>query len=200
MKHHKNSVYLLLLGCSVWLNLSAQDVIVEFKGAYFQPVNHIFRKIYHGGALFGPEITFKVIHGLYGFASLDYFTKSGHSLGLNYATHVNFMPLGVGLKYLICARDHITPYIGLGILPTYVRTRNCSPYMAPKTYKVGVGGIAKVGTFFELPYHCMLDFFLDYSFVKVKCSPTYAPTGYVQPITANLSGLVVGVGVGYRFN
>jgi hypothetical protein len=177
-----------------------KDIIIEFKAADFQPVNCTFNTIYHGGSLFGPEVTFRIFRDLYGFASVDYFTKNGCSIGLNSPTHVDFMPLGIGLKYLACVSEHASLYVGIGFTPTLLQTKNCSPYVVQKTSRWGFGGIAKFGAFIDLSHNFLLDLFIDYSFVNVKSTCAQSATGYVQPHTAHLSGAIFGVGLGYTFD
>ena len=200
MYNKKN--YFLITLLLVTSSLACRDILLEFKGAYFLGTNSIFRKIYdHGGALYGPEVTFNLgcHENLYGFASIDVLQKHGRSIGLCSPTKVTLIPLGLGLKYLIpfCYGDF---YVGLGIQPTYVRTKDCSPYVIPKNSKWGCGGIAKIGTFFDLPHNLLLDIFIDQSFVTVPFHKCKAPTGFVSPRKAKVSGTSFGVGFGYRFN
>ena len=176
-----------------------KDIILEFKGAYFQPTNKTFKDIYHGSALFGPEVTFRIIKGFYGFASIDYFTKKGESIGFCTPTRAHFLPLGIGLKYLWRVKKIVDIYLGLGFTPTHLKTKNDSPYVPEEIHGWGFGGIAKIGVFVELPHHFMLDFFVDYSFVKVK-PKTSCNINNIPLHTANLNGVVIGGGLGYRFD
>ena len=199
-KKTKN-LYRLLFLCTAWLYACDHDILLEFKGAYFLSTSKVFREIYNnGGCLFGPEVTFKLMDCLYGFASIDYLTKSGHSIGLCDYTRVNLLPLGIGLKYMESCCDNVQLYVGLGFQPVRLQTKNCSPFVIQNQKKWGFGGIAKIGAYVDLPCHFLLDFFIDYSFVKVKCGPDQSCTGYVEPRKANLSGVVFGAGLGYRFN
>ena len=198
----KSLRYLLVLCFLINGSLFCRDILLEFKAAYFLPTSTLFRKIYdNGGALYGPEVTFKLGNcgDLYGFASIDYFQKSGRSLGLCDATKVSLLPLGIGLKYFF-PFSHGDFYLGLGFQPVRLKTINCSPYVAQKQSKWGFGGIAKVGVFVDLPHNFLLDFFIDYSFVKVSCCNTQVPAGTVIPLKADISGTIFGAGLGYRFN
>lgn len=177
--------------------LLARDVLLEFKAAYFLFTDPCVKSIYgNGGALYGPEITFLLGKNWYGFASADFLSKKGHSVGLHNATKMDIVPLGVGLKYFVpfCYGDF---YLGLGFQPVHLKTINCSPYVAEVTSKWGFGGIAKIGSYFDLPHNFFIDLFFDYSFVKVDCQKC-APG--VIPLKANLSGCIFGAGLGYRFN
>ena len=183
------------------LQAREHDVLLEFKAAYFHPMDHLFRTIYGGGALFGPEITWGLWRKLYGFVSYDYFTKNGTSIGLSHLTNVDFMALGVGIKLMNNVGDHARFYAGLGFQPLYLRTYNCSPYVQKKTKKWGFGGIAKFGVYVALPHEVLLDFFIDYSFVKVKARGAGRARngGYVQKTKADISGFIFGASVGYEF-
>lgn len=179
--------------------LLARDILLEFKAAYFWPQDSCVRSIYgNGGALYGPEVTFGLCEetNWYGFASIDFFNKSGRSVGLCDVTKIRVMPVALGAKYFVpfCYGDF---YVGLGFQPTHLKTINCSEFVAQTTSKWGFGGIAKVGSYFDLPCNFFVDLFLDYSFVKVGCTNCAVDT---VPLKANLSGVIFGAGIGYRFN
>jgi len=175
-----------------------RDVLLEFKGAYFLPTNCEFRNIYdNGGALYGPEVTFELCNQIYGFISIDFFQKNGRSLGDCSPTQITLVPIGMGLKYLVpfCLGDF---YVGLGFQPTVVQITNCSPFVIPEQSQWGFGGIAKVGTFFDLPCNLFIDIFIDYSFLNV-CFNNGCQTLPVVLNKAHLSGAIFGAGFGYRF-
>ncbi len=179
-------------------SLHSIDTILEFKGAYFLSTDQTFKKIFsNGGALYGPEITAKIYKHLYGFASADFFNKNGSSIGLCSSTRANIVNLGFGLKYLIdfCYGDF---YVGLGVLPTKLKTTDCSPFVINQQSKWACGGIAKVGAYIDLPCSFVLDLFFNYSFVAIKFD--CCPNALTQPNTARLNGCWFGAGVGYRFN
>lgn len=177
--------------------IASSDVLVEFKGAYSLFTDSDVKDIYgKGGVLFGPEITFQVYENWYGFASIDFLRKKGHSLGLCNSTTMSLMPLGIGAKYFVpfCYGDF---YLGLGFQALRLKTFNCSPDVVQTTSKWGFGGIAKIGTYFNLPDSCFLDLFIDYSFVKVGCDKCLKS---VVPLSVNLDAAIFGAGFGYRFN
>lgn len=192
---------LLCVSACLITHAHEKDIILEFKTAYFQPVNHTFKHIYKGAAIFGPEVTFNIAQRIYGFASYDFLTKNGRSIGLDTFTKVNFHVLAGGLKFIGCVTDKVSLYAGLGFQPISLQTNNHSPYVIQMTHKWGFGGIAKFGTYIDLPHNLVLDIFADYSFVKVnRSSRTEFPVGYIQQTKANLSGFILGAGIGYRFN
>ena len=189
---------------AAFMELAAREIILEFKGAYYRATHCPFKQIFHkGGALFGPELTVQLstCHNWYGFASVDYLSKKGTSIGLCNETKVHLVPLAFGLKYFMPIFFHDF-YVGLGFQPTHVKTFDCSPYVARHTSQWCFGGIAKFGTYIDLPCtHWVLDLFVDYSFVKTRCPKICLPsTGPVVPIKTNISGVIFGAGIGYCFD
>lgn len=196
---HIYLISLALLCCFIYKPISAHDYLLEFKGAYFLSTDPLFKQIFcNGSALCGPEFTFQVCRNWYGFVSADFFSKCGTSVGLNSTTKIQLVPLGLGAKYFVpyCYGDF---YLGLGFQPTYLKTINNYPFVAQCTSQWGFGGIAKVGSYINLPCNFFLDLFVDYSFVWTNCNNQACNTGFVVPLKSNLSGAIFGAGLGYRF-
>lgn len=171
----------LIIAGTVGTQMHAHDILLEFKGAYFLPTNHTFRKVYHnGGAIWGPELTGRLYKSLYGFVSTDIFMRKGKSLGLCIPTHVTTVNIGLGLKYMVpfSCGDF---YVGLGIMPGYLHTKDKSPYVISPRNKGFCGGIAKMGAYFDLPKSFVIDLFFNFSFAnaKFKCNTTCNTTSTV---------------------
>lgn len=166
------------------------DVLLEAKAACFLSTDNIFNNIYRQGVgIYGAELTCRAYHHLYAFVSADFSSKKGEILNFcspHKATTVN---LGVGLKYLFpfCYGDF---YLGLGALPTHMHTKKCSPCVKLNYSRWGCGGIAKMGAFFNVAPHLLLDVYFDYSFVKMPFSSRHV----------NMDGCWFGAALGYRFN
>lgn len=184
----------------VQATLVSRDILLEWKTAYFLPTDSYVKDIYGKGTVYyGPEATFLLSdkHNWYGFASVDFLSKKGRSLGLSNYTKMNIVALGFGLKYFVpfCYGDF---YAGLGVQPLHLKTINCFSDTVNKTSKWGVGGSAKIGSYIDLPRNLFVDLFVDYSFVKVGCDSCCTST--FIPLRANMSGCLFGIGLGYRFN
>ncbi len=184
--------------------LAARDILLEFKGAYFKPTGKHFKHIYKGSALYGPELSVQLSEcneHWYGFFSVDYYRKKDHSIGLNNPTKVTLLPIGIGVKYFTpaCWCDNTDFYVGLGFQPVRVHTHDFSPFVIPKITKWALGGIVKGGALVTFSCNFFLDLFLAYSFAHVRSHEAVAPTGPVVPLKANISGFIVGAGLGYRF-
>lgn len=173
-----------------------REGLVELKGAYYLPTNHLFRKIYGSGSGMATlEGAFQLHNGLFGWISGSVFAKSGHSVGECNPTNVIFTPLGLGLKYLWDFRVGDL-YIGAGALATFLRTKDCSPFVIPVRHNWGGGVIGKFGFLFDVPHNVFIDLFTDYSFLFVGFDKT---NGKIIPHNAHPSGWSVGLGLGYRF-
>jgi len=203
----KNKLRILSLSVLTIISSHAHDVLLEVKGAAFIATGERFKDIYGRAAgMGGAEVTFNAwescecwewLSNFYGFVSADFLRKSVNSIGCCSPTKVDVTTIGIGLKYLFpfCYGDF---YLGLGALPTNVRTKDCSPFVLPKTSQWGCGGIAKIGAYFDLPCSFFIDLFVDYQFVTVK--PKCCPDSGIQFTKANLNGAIIGLGLGYRFN
>ena len=175
---------------------SRPSMAVEAKAAYFHPTDSKFRKIYSSRGIYGAEYQFQAWRSLYGWASADYYSSWGRSIGLRDRTHIYFVPLALGLKYLH-SFNRVDLYVGVGALGTYLHIRDHSPYAIPTSCKWGFGGIAKVGCTVNLPKSFFLDFFSDYSYTKVDFHNTHGHK--IQRHRVDLSGCAVGGAIGYRF-
>lgn len=181
-------------------SIAARDMVLEFKAAAFVSTSETFRDIYGtAAAIYGPEfsVQLKEESAWYFFASIDYLSKKGHSIGLCEPTKVRFVPLGVGIKYVAHAFNCLDLYAGLGFQPINVRTTNCIDSIQQVDSTWAFGGIAKFGAWYHLPHHFLIDLFIDYSFAKVKNNTLCATSSDCSK--TNIGGAIIGAGLGYRF-
>lgn len=196
MNKKKYALLLMAAGFFFTSKLLGTAVLVEAQAAYYQPTGHEFRAIYSGSVIYGLELSVQSWRGLYAWASSSVLTKSGHSLGFGNSTHLTFVPLGIGLKYLWRVK-FIDFYLGGGVLPTHLHIHNHSQYVVQKISKWGCGGIAKAGALFNLPNAFFIDVFTNYSYLKI--SNHNSRHGTITPHSADLSGFSFGGGIGYRW-
>lgn len=190
----------------LWIvsGLMARDVLLEVRGAYFKPTGDRFKHIYNGSGLYGGELAVQLSEcneHWYGFLSVDYLRKKGHSIGLGNPTRVTLLPIGIGVKYVMpaCWCDNTDWYVGLGFQPVRVHTHDLSPFVIPKITRWAMGGIVKGGAYINFSCNFFLDLFIGYSFARAKNHLAVAPTGPVVPLSASVSGAIFGAGIGYRF-
>lgn len=188
------STLLFFLTTQIWAN----QILLEFKTACVIPTKSLVRHIY-GKALpeFGPEVTFQLnsCDNWYGFASIDFIRKNGHSIGLCDRTQLRMSLFAFGVKYFVpfCYGNF---YIGAGMQPIHVKTENCSQFVTQKTAQWGPGAVIKIGSYFTLPHNLFINLFADYSIARLRCSRKSSCT---VPLRVNLDGALFGVGFGYCF-
>ena len=204
----------LAIGMIIFVSFSlldAGETLTEVRAAYFYPTDSRFRDFYSNGGLYSIETSVQTCcKQLYPWASVGYFHKSGDAI-LNCpdiiaegeSTHITVVPIGFGLKYLFpidcisyCNRISSYPYLGVGMLVSYVHIHNDSPYVTQRQSHWGIGGIMKAGFISDITHGLFLDLFVDYSYMKVNFHNHH--TNIIN-YKANLSGLSIGGGIGYRF-
>lgn len=186
-----------------WSSLHARNVLVEGKVAYFYPTDSDFRDIYGGGVLYNLEFTYECSlremyrwtpATIYPWISAGYFHESGKTEAEGTSTSVTIVPIAFGLKYQYCCKC-VHPYLGFGLLFPYLHTDDSSDFVPNVRTKWGTGVIAKSGLLFDITKCFVIDVFLDYSWSRINFGNTEQTSGN----TADISGLAVGGGLGYRF-
>ncbi len=174
------------------------NLLFEGKASYFIPFNHRFKEIYSGGGIYGVDLSVQAWKNLYPFLSVDYFQKSGRSIlddgSLKMKgdqTKIQFVPIGAGLKYIQRINARFDFYAGLGATATYLHIKDHYEDGSQVLTNWGPGFIVKIGSLVTLCQGLFLDFAIDYRYAKVDFSKPYTP--------ANLDGLSLGGGMGYRF-
>ena len=178
-------------------NVFCRNVILEFKGAYFLPINSSFKDLYKGGFLFGPELTVQLFDTKrwYGFASIEYFKKKGQDLGLADSTKLKLLPVAVGLKYFVPIVERADFYFGFGFQAANIRTKSRRVFVTEKRSKWGFGALGKIGTYIHVRPNFLVDLFLDYSFIR--SNNFYGHT--VSHSKSNVSSAIFGVALCCQF-
>ncbi|HSX26868.1 MAG TPA: hypothetical protein VLE89_07690 [Chlamydiales bacterium] len=175
----------------------ANQVFLEGKAAYFWPQDHRFREIYGAGGLYGLEMTIQGKGNIYVWLSADYFTKNGSSVGGNYGTKIDMVPLAIGLKCNFLSIRKGEFFLGLGATGTYVHIHDFSPYVIQKTSKWGAGGIAKLNLLLRLPRSCYIDLFTNYFYNQMEFDNT--EHGKVPRRDVNFGGFIFGAALCFPF-
>lgn len=196
--YSKIIVLLAVLASLTSVKTEAREYLLEGKAGYFYPTSDLFRDIYgDGNGIYGAEFTAQICNALYGWASVNYFSDSGHSIGLGDPTKIRIIPVGLGLKYMIPLNCFARFYVGGGFLATHLHTHDESPFVIPHVNRWGFGGIAKSGFLIALSRCWFLDIFGDWSYMHMDFHNNH---GFpVVRINADLSGFSGGAGIGYRF-
>ncbi len=186
----------LIVAILSFCKVGALEILPEVRVAYFYPTDQRFREIYSGAGLYSVETSVQAWKGLYPWGSLGFLYASGSSKGEGDNTELYMIPIGLGLKYFFNF-DRLHPYLGLGMVVAYTHIHNDSPFVTRNQSKWGVGGIVKTGFLADITQSLFFDFFLDYTYLKKSFDhPNSKP---VVTHRADLSGLSIGAGLGYRF-
>ncbi len=195
---YKKFIFIFAISLICFTQLKATDVLLEGQVGYFLPTSKKFRDIYGNGMVFGGlEVTAKLQWQMYIWGSTHYYYDKGKSIGLRDTTEVTMVPIGFGLKYLYPV-NFVDLYLGIGALPTYVKFRDKSAYVIPKSDKWTLGGIAKMGAIFNINKHFFIDLFTNYSMVRTKFDDTNN-NNRVERTSSTLDTWNIGLGLGYRF-
>ena len=117
-------------------------------------------------------------------------------MGCQRRTRIQIVPVTLGLEYVYAFNNVFEAYVGLGPRYFYVNVHNHSPYVRKVDSKSGVGGAFRAGGLINVTKHWVIDFFGDYSLKKMHFTGS---NSRVQRHDLYLSGLSLGLGVGYRF-
>lgn len=187
-----NKIALFLLTA---LQLSAVEVLTEGRIGYFLPTNEQFKETYGEDGMIGSiESSFKATDRLYPWANISYYANSGHAGEDHKKTHIYFLPIGAGLKY-IYPFENFSVYGGLGVLPTYLHIKNNSHFLVREQAKWGCGGVAKFGFLSNKIWNFFLDLFAEYSYINIH----FHKKGKLAINPAILSNFTFGGGIGYHF-
>jgi len=122
----------------------------------------------------------------------------GNGSNFDGSSHLNFIPLSLGLKYVHSFSDRMDFYAGAGPCYSFLILRDRSPYVHKKTSLNNWGGVAKSGFVYRCTEHFRVEGFLNYMYQEFHFSGTWK-NPFVYRTDAYLNGIEVGAGFGYQF-
>ncbi len=170
---------------------------VELSGAWYFPLGQDVEDIYGGFARWMLEVTLPAPRGFAGWLGIGSMQVNGYSLCDGDCTRLNLIPAIVGVKKYTQWKEVLRPYLALGALSTWVVTQNYSPYVMQTAMDWSLGGIARVGIEYE-EIGIRLALFADYSYLRANLVPA-CHCDQICTNSADLSGIAVGLTVGYSF-
>lgn len=183
---------------SIFNGLDAIEFMIEGKAAYYHPSATRFHRIYGDAALVGAEITVPMKGNFKLFIEADYFEKEGTVIEGNDRTHIEMIPLNIGVKYFIPSDiDCLDLYIAAGLQNTFVEIHDHSNFVRKHLSENGFGAIFKGGVVYYFSGNFFLDLFVNYATNTIRHSRSFRAG--VIPLKANVSGVSAGLGVGYHF-
>lgn len=187
----------LLAGLLLLNTTSACATILEARFGYFYPTSSVLRRIFdNGGIDYQLYVSGPVYKGLNVWAAIDYFAKSGRSIGGEQKTDIRIIPLSLGLKYISNFKV-VNPYIALAPRYFFVHVRNHSSSVDRTNSSNGLGGVVEAGVLFNVNKRLVIDLFADYSYMKMHFS--HSKIENVKTHTLQVGGLCTGLGLGYNF-
>jgi opacity protein-like surface antigen len=204
-----NSLFRSLLAISSTLSATQETTpcyfcqpIVEAKAGYFFFYNSNMRKVYDRGGLdvqlcasypfWSP--TSKWTLNAYG--AVEYFHRSGRSMGGHQKTSLWSIPVNIGLKPGYAINAHLQYYFAMGPRYFYVHQHNHSSYVYKNKSRNGVGFFVNTGFNYVPCDHFVIDLFGEYSYAKTHF---HSGKSTVYTKSVQMGGFTFGVGLGYKF-
>ncbi len=173
---------------------------IEAQAAAFFPLGSTMRRVY------GTALPLFTLEGNWRFhkswdiwLDVSYVFGNGHSIGNNHnSTHLSFIPLSAGIKYLYQVGKSIDLYVGVGPCYSFLHTLDRSAYVHRHTSASNFGAIVKTGTVYYFANRWFIDGFFNYMYQRIFFHQSESePVVYRD--SANLSSLQLGAGIGIKF-
>lgn len=162
----------------------------EFRAAAFYPTSKLFREIYGNvGCDYQIQVSTKFLDYCEVWSNLDWFTKKGKSVGFHDPTRVNIFNCSLGLNFIYPFNCFTSLYVGAGPSVGGIWLKNHSHFEKDKESKHSVGGVFKVGMYYQIYDRYFIDLFVDYLYQRVKFHHHHVEIGGFKP----------GVGIGVLF-
>lgn len=207
--------FMLLMRCNLFSNCLespfcfynlTQDWSAEFRVAYFSPESKRVRKIYSSNLIdYQVEISKNLCPNWSIWLDVDYLSKNGRSEPLHDSTRIWLIPIALGVNYQFWCRNGWNAYVGAGGNYTCLRMHDHSEYVKEHISKWNFGGTFKLGIKKVFCNGITLNFFCDYFLQKFhfsdksRSSDSHYSSCYIERNSLNVSGLKVGMGIGYYF-
>ena len=158
-------------------------------GAFF-PVDSDFRKIYaHVSEFYELEFSQKCNDQFVIWENIDWFSRSGRSIGLHDYTRISIANFSGGIKFNVDITDCFLAYIGIGASIGGLWIKDDLRDSKHKTnHRCIWGGVIKTGVNYYFAQNWFIDLFADY---------LYEPHRFYRQV--DFGGLRIGGGLGYAF-
>lgn len=162
---------------------------IEVRAADFYHSSKLMREIYgDNGVSYQVEASSQLREHLMGWVNFAWFSDQGKSLGFEDPTHVRIPNLSIGIKFPYQVSPSLIPYVGIGPSLGRISLKNQSQCSPERISKLAIGGILKIGSYFNINEHVFINIFADY---------LYQPVHFET--TVDLGGIQAGGGLGVRF-
>lgn len=183
-RHSGRTVCRLLLAAFLGSTAYAGSFSLRATGGYFMPRDQDFKDIYGNGFAYGTELDVGVWKGICVWAGIGYFSGKGELTLSQDITKLSIYPFFGGLKYRFL-KPPVSPYIALGI--GYYRYKETNPLDTVDGSETGF--IGQAGVSLDILRSLSLEAYARYTDCRIQPAD----------LEANLGGLEVGAGLGFRF-
>lgn len=169
--------------------LAETETRLEFRTAAFIPSSHLFKKIYgNTGVDFQLQGAAGIGKNLEVWSNLDWFSKSGRSVGGHHRTIVRIANFSFGANFVYPLNSRYQFYIGAGPAFGGIWLKNMPPHHHEHSSKTVFGGFVKTGLYYTVVDMLYLDLFVDY---------LYQPVRFKSHV--NIGGFKTGGGISVKF-
>jgi len=191
---------LILQACALSAECCPEWSLAAKAAAVF-PVSSKVRKIY-GSSM--PGFTLEANRRLSDCLSLwidgSYIFKNGHSYKYgHHGTHLDVVPITVGVKYARPIFECADVYLGAGVAYAFLHTNDHSEFVHRKTSDSHFGAILKSGIIVQKSACVSYELFFNYSYQTFNVGDDEENDPLVYRHNVNFSSLQVGLGIGYKF-
>jgi hypothetical protein len=164
----KTLPYLALFVCSSSALFGDLDLVhVDMRIAAFYPQSSLFREIYGNWQVdYELEVGTVFFRSYELWAHADWMSTNGNS-SLGSSTSFSDFNVSLGGKYLFRFGPMYTLYLGLGVNGAFVSVNNSSEFVKGTVNKEGIGGVGKLGFYFEPVPYFYVDLFADYLYQQI---------------------------------
>ena len=209
---------LMLLGIHILSNMNLfsdtitcsnpDKTLLEFRVSYYYPNSSELRKIFNNGGI-NYQLTGTIpicpnfqglTRGVNLWTGVDYFSKTGHSIGFDEKAKITIIPITVGIKYFFPFFGCRLPgnfYAAGGMKYYFLYTHNHSNKIRRNINRRGMGSIAEIGFITNIENNLIIDIFGSYSSKSFGAPSISNPA--IEGISLNVSGFNIGAGIGYKF-
>lgn len=176
-------------------------VTIAAKFAAYFPLERRARKVFHNAL---PNFEVEVATTWCDWQpwfNVGYIWDNGRSRGCHEKTRLSVVPLSLGVNYIIPMCNCIDAYIGAGAVYSFLRTRDHSDFVRNHhPHRNAWGAIVKAGFYYNYSECVFFEGFVDYVYTHFHFKRHRDEDDlFVTRHDVNLSGIKLGVGVGFKF-
>lgn len=190
-----------------WDFLNFDDFSVMGRVSYYHPTSKRLRHVFSNGwADYEVQISKQICCDWKIWAGVDGFSIEGRKSDDRHKSHLQLIPLNLGLKYYFPFTCPIQLYISGAASYSFMRIKEHSHYFHLNKHKSGWGGLIEGGFDYSVWKRMFVNFFVQGYFQEFDFRNPFFISLPGSPITTirkktdvDFSGIKIGAGIGYQF-